>query len=263
MPARQPTLYIPHGGGPYSYVDLGQPPGQVAHLVDQWRSIGDLQPTAVIVISAHWEAGVPTVQTATRPPMLYDYSGFPAAAYELQWPAPGSPQLAARVRSLLTRAGIPSAEDAERGYDHGTFVPMGRSFPRADVPTIQLSLVQGLDPAAHLAIGRALAPLRDEGVLLLGSGMSYHNMRGFRAAAADGGARAFDAWLSDTARADPDARHAALLDWETAPSARAVHPRAEHLLPLMVVSGAAHSEPGAVTWRGTVFGKPVSAVQFG
>ena len=131
----------------------------------------------MVVVSAHWEEPVSTVMTSPRPPLLYDYGGFPPETYRIAWPAPGAPQLAARVRALLEGAGFPTAEDAERGFDHGTFVPLKLAFPEADVPAIQLSLVEGLDPERHLALGRALAPLRDEDVLLVGSGMSYHNMR--------------------------------------------------------------------------------------
>ncbi len=117
--------------------------------------------------------------TSPQPPMYYDYGGFPPEAYTITWPAPGNPALAERVVQLLGDAGIPAKTDARRGFDHGTFVPFKLSWPDADVPTIQLSLKAGLDPREHLAIGRALAPLRDEGVLILGSGMSYHNMRDF------------------------------------------------------------------------------------
>src|SRR5690606_22687549 len=130
-------------------------------------------------ISAHWEQEVATLMSASHPEMLYDYSGFPPQTYEIKWPAPGDPQLAGEVQSLLAEAGIPSELDAQRGFDHGTFVPLALSYPQADIPTLQLSLLAGLDPAEHLRLGRALAPLRDEGVLILGSGMSYHNMRGF------------------------------------------------------------------------------------
>ena len=122
---------------------------------------------------------MPTVQSAANPGMLFDYTGFPPHTYELSWPAPGNPALATRVQQLLGAAGIPSAADPKRNFDHGTFVPMLLVDPDATLPTLQLSLDRSLDPVRHIAIGRALAPLRDEGVLILGSGMSYHNMRGF------------------------------------------------------------------------------------
>lgn len=249
-----------------SYVDFNAPKAEVDALAEYWRQVGELpspRPRALLVISAHWEAEVPTLMTSQNPPMLYDYYGFPPAAYEIRWPAPGAPWLCARVQALLTEAGIPSAVDEQRGFDHGTFVPLGRSFPQADVPTAQLSLKSGLDPKLHLGIGRALAPLRDEGVFIIGSGMSYHNMRGFGAPQADAEAQAFDAWLRETIalpRAERDQRLAA---WEQAPSARRVHPREEHLLPLMVVAGAAGDDRGSVPFSGKVFGKAISAAQFG
>ena len=142
------------------------------------------QPRAILAISGHWEEGVPTVNAGAHPPLLFDYAGFPDHTYRLTWPTPGAPELAARVRALLSDAGIVNRTEAARGWDHGIFVPLKVMLPCADIPLIQLSLQRGLDPAAHLAIGRALKPLRDEGVLILGSGQTYHNMRGFFAGGA-------------------------------------------------------------------------------
>ncbi len=268
MPStRMPVVYLPHAGGPYSYVDLGRPREEVDAVVDYWRNIATSlpeKPRALVVISAHWEATVPTVMTSSRPPMLYDYYNFPPASYEIQWPAPGAPDVAARVRELLGAAGIETATDDDRGFDHGTFVPLGRSFPDADVPTLQLSLRSDLDPERHLAIGRALAPLRDEGVLILGSGMSYHNMRGFFRGEGQASAdERFDAWLQATVAKPRADRDAALAEWTKAPDARDVHPREEHLLPLMVVAGAAGDDAATVPFSGSIFGKRVSAVHFG
>jgi aromatic ring-opening dioxygenase catalytic subunit (LigB family) len=195
--------------------------------------------------------------------LLFDYSGFPKASYELTWPAPGSPKVAARVRELLSAAGISSAEDGARGFDHGTFVPLKLTYPDANVPTVQLSLQAGLDPAVHLAIGRALAPLRDEGVFIVGSGMSYHNMRGFFRGGAGPASIAFDTWLGEAVEAAPDERDARLRDWARAPSARECHPREEHLLPLMVIAGAAGTDRGRVAHRQVLMGVTVSAHQFG
>jgi aromatic ring-opening dioxygenase catalytic subunit (LigB family) len=224
-------------------------------------------PRAMVVVSAHWEARVPTVMTNPRPPILYDYSGFPRETYRIPWPAPGDPALAARVRGLLEAAGLPSAEDAARGFDHGTFVPLKLAFPNADLPTIQLSLEKGLDPARHLASGRALAPLRDEEVLLVGSGMSYHNMADFSPwtsrAAVSARSQAFDGWLQRVVAADPATREAELVRWAAAPMARLAHPREEHLLPLMVMAGAAGGEAGRVPYRGSFAGARISAAQFG
>jgi aromatic ring-opening dioxygenase catalytic subunit (LigB family) len=221
------------------------------------------RPRALLVVSAHWEEEVPTVMSSPRPPILYDYYGFPPASYEIQWPAPGDPALAERVLGLLGGAGIAAATDAERGFDHGTFIPFKLSWPDADVPTIQLSLKAGLDPAEHLAIGRALAPLRDEGVLILGSGMSYHNLRDLRSSSAPAAAREFDAWLQGAATANAGERARRLSDWASAPAARRAHPREEHLLPLMVAAGAAGDDAGRVTFGDDWMGVRISAFRYG
>jgi aromatic ring-opening dioxygenase catalytic subunit (LigB family) len=266
MSERLPVAFIPHGGGPWPFVDLGFPRPDVDALAEYLRSVRTLPatpPKALLVISAHWEERVPTVMSAERPPMLYDYYGFPPQSYEITWPAPGDPQLAARVRSLLAAAGLASSANDERGYDHGTFVPLKLTYPEADVPTVQLSLVRGLDPAQHLAIGRALAPLRDEGVFIIGSGMTFHDLRAFGDPRAGPVSETFDAWLRETATLAPEARDARLLEWARAPAARQAHPREEHLLPLMVVAGAAGSDVGTLAYNGTFMGLRLSAYHFG
>jgi aromatic ring-opening dioxygenase catalytic subunit (LigB family) len=212
---------------------------------------------------AHWETTEPTVTTSPAPPLLFDYHGFPPHTYQLTWPAPGSPEVAARVRSLLGAAGIASHEDASRGFDHGVFVPLKVAFPDADIPTVQLSLRRDLDPAEHLAIGRALAPLRDEGVLIVGSGMSYHNMRGFMSGTGRADSERFDAWVAGLIRLSPEDRERALLAWKDAPSARASHPREEHLLPLMVAAGAAGGDAAEHSFRDDPMNVWVSALRFG
>jgi aromatic ring-opening dioxygenase catalytic subunit (LigB family) len=227
------------------------------------RSLPKQPPKALLVVSAHWEETVPTVMTAARPPMLYDYYGFPPEAYQITWPAPGDPPLAARVRQLLGAAGIESGADDKRGFDHGTFVPLKLAYPDAELPTVQLSLRRGLDPDQHLAIGRALAPLRDEGVFIIGSGMTFHNMRAFGDPRARPISEEFDAWLRETAALPEAARNQRLVAWSTAPSARLAHPREEHLLPLMVVAGAAGADRGVAAFEGITMGVRVSAYHFG
>lgn len=264
---RMPAVYLPHGGGPWPFVDLGFPKAELDALAGYLRGLSGVPkqpPKALLVVTAHWEERVPTVSTAERPPMLYDYYGFPPESYRVQWPAPGEPALAARVRSLLEGAGFQTAADSKRGFDHGTFVPLKVAYPKAEVPTVQLSLKAGLDPAEHLAIGRALAPLRDEGIFLVGSGMSFHNMNAFfDARRAVAPAQAFDRWLQEVAVAPRAQREAQLASWASAPGARYSHPREEHLLPLMVMAGAGGDDAGTVAYSGHVFGLPVSAVQFG
>jgi aromatic ring-opening dioxygenase catalytic subunit (LigB family) len=264
--ARLPVVFLPHGGGPWPFVDLriGSKAEQ-AELARYLRSVASVPhtpPKAVLVISAHWEEAVPTVMTSPAPPLLYDYYGFPPESYEITWPAPGEPALAQRVRALLAGAGFESAANAERGFDHGTFVPLKLAYPDADVPTVQLSLKRGLDPKEHLALGRALAPLRDEGVFIVGSGMTFHNLRAFGPQSSQA-AEAFDGWLRETATLGQAERDARLSDWTNAPAARQAHPREEHLLPLMVIAGAAGADRGALAYNGKILDLRLSAYHFG
>jgi aromatic ring-opening dioxygenase catalytic subunit (LigB family) len=199
-----------------------------------------------------------------QPPMVYDYSGFPAHTYKVVYPAPGAPELAARVQALISAAGLPARLDAQRGFDHGTFAPLVVMYPNADVPVLQVSMKTGLDPAEHLALGRALAPLRDEGILIVGSGLSYHNLRMF-GPQAKAPSQAFDTWLQDTlVSCTPAEREARLLQWASAPSARTAHPREDHLIPLMVAVGAAEADPATCVYHeeGVFGGVVVSSFRF-
>jgi aromatic ring-opening dioxygenase catalytic subunit (LigB family) len=228
-------------------------------------------PKAILMISGHWEAPGFTVQTNPNPPMFYDYGGFPAEMYAIQYPAPGSPALAARVVELLTGAGIPVREDAERGFDHGMYSVLAPAWPDAEIPVVQLAIKQSFDPEEHLAVGRALTPLRDEGVLIVASGFSYHNLR-LMGPGAEGPSSQFDEWLCTTLiDSTPVERTARLREWEKAPSARIAQPREDHLIPLMVVVGAAEDDPAVRSyheenWNGTVtassfrFGQPIAAL---
>ncbi len=267
VPTRLPTVYLPHGGGPWPFVDLPMfDKGEMDALATYLRALPGalgVKPKALLVISAHWEAPVATVSSAPAPPMLYDYYGFPPESYRIEWPAPGDPALAARVRALLDAAGFDTAEDTRRGFDHGTFVPLKVSWPDAEIPTVQLSLVASLDPALHLALGEALAPLRDEGVLIVGSGMSYHDVRRLMRKEGRAASESFDAWLRAAATAEPGERAAQLSAWAEAPAARRAHPREEHLLPLMVVAGAAGADRGRVGYSGTFGDARISAFHYG
>ena len=265
MTKRMPVAFLPHGGGPVTHVEMGFAKSDVEPLGAYWRSVRDLppaRPKALLVVSAHWEEPVATVMTSPHPPMFYDYYGFPPEAYQITWPAPGDPALAARVCELLDRAGFATAADGERGFDHGTFTPLKQTYPDADVPVVQLSLVAGLDAALHLRLGRALAPLRDEGVFIVGSGDSFHNMRSFGPAAREPSQK-FNAWLTEAVTGDAGEREKKLAGWEAAPAARVCHPREDHLIPLMVVAGAAGMDAGAVTWRGTFMGSEQVGWHFG
>ena len=220
------------------------------------------KPKALLVVSGHWEEAAFTASTAAAPELIFDYSGFPEHTYRLTWPAPGDPALAGRVAAMLKTAGLPSALNAHRGYDHGVFVPLKVAFPAADIPVVTLSLASSLDPALHIAAGRALAALRDEGVLIVGSGMSFHNLRAYMRPETVERARAFDRWLTETVESDAIERDERLRRWQEAPFAAYAHPREEHLIPLMVVAGAGGDGPGKRVFGDEPMGAAISAFRF-
>lgn len=261
---RMPVLFISHGGGPWPWVDgLREQFAVTEQALRQFPAQLPEQPKAVLVITGHWEERGFTVSTAPHPGMEYDYSGFPPHTYQLRYPAPGLPALAARVRELLQAAGMPVAEDPQRGFDHGTFVPLALMYPDAKVPVVLLSLKSGYDPAAHLAAGAALQPLRDEGILIVGSGLTYHNMRGFRRPESMPVSRQFEDYLNDAiSQHDPQQRNARLLHWDQAPGARLAHPREDHLLPLMVVAGAAGNSIGRRLFLDEALGVVMASYRF-
>ncbi len=271
MTSRMPTLFIPHGGGPCFFMDWNPRDAwdRQRRFLETLSAGLPSRPKALLVISGHWEEPEFTIQAHPAPPLIFDYYGFPPHTYELTWPAKGDPALARHVGNLLRDAGLNCRLDRERGYDHGVFVPLKVAFPEADIPCLQLSLRSDLDAEAHLAAGRALAPLRDEGVLIIGSGNSYHNMSVLMRSMRGGGdgqvhGQAFDRWLTDTVtRADTDARDRLLSTWDQAPGARESNPREEHLVPLHVVAGAAGSDRGQKTLEDHVMGAIESAFRFG
>ena len=240
MSARQPSLFIPHGGGPWPWVSQMRPAfaGLEAYLSDLPGSLPE-PPRAILVVSGHWEEDAFTFTgTAPAQDLEYDYYGFPPETYHIRWPAPGAPELVAEAEKLIAAAGLPAALDPSRRLDHGVFVPLAVAWPEANVPLAQMSLHRSFDPALHIAAGRALAPLRDEGVLILGSGMSFHNLRAYGNPAASAPAAEFDRWLTGAATVPGGERAKLLAEWTEAPHARFCHPRPEHLLPLMVAAGA-------------------------
>lgn len=263
-----PTLFIPHGGGPCFFMDpAGGPPDPMwramqAHLAGLIASLPE-RPRAILLVSGHWEAPVATVHVGDGHPLLFDYFGFPDHTYRLDWPARGAPAVARRAAALLRDAGFATGEEATRGWDHGVFIPMMVAVPDADIPLVQLSLRADLDAQAHMSLGRALAPLRDEGVLIVGSGMSFHNLRA-RGADVTPVADEWDAALT-AAVTDPDpaSRAARVAAWEELPHARFAHPHAEHLLPLMVALGAGGEGAAVRDYRDVVMGWVVSGYRFG
>jgi aromatic ring-opening dioxygenase catalytic subunit (LigB family) len=264
--ARMPTYFLSHGGGPWPWLD-GPFRRQFDALEKQLVALpAELprKPVAVLVVTGHWEEPQFTVGAAERPGMIYDYSGFPAHTYQIEYSAPGAPHVAQRVLELLEGAGIAAALDEQRGFDHGTFTPLAVMYPQADVPVVQLSLKRGYDPQEHLDVGRALAPLRDEGVLIVGSGLSWHNLRMFGPAAKPHSS-AFDAWLHEALVLQPQERTARIVQWDSAPAARIAHPQEDHLAPLFMALGAAERDVATRVYHeeGFMGGVTASSYRFG
>jgi aromatic ring-opening dioxygenase catalytic subunit (LigB family) len=223
------------------------------------------QPRAIVLVSAHWLEPTVSVTSGAKPALIYDYHGFPAHTYGLQYPAPGDPQLAGHITDLLLQAQLPAQQNPSRGFDHGMFIPLLLMFPKAHIPVVQLSLHSTLDAQMHLQIGQTLEPLRSQGVLIIGSGMSFHNMRGYGDPRFGPISDAFDNWLTRAVESEPGQRHQALIEWSQAPSAQLCHPpnAQEHLLPLMVVAGAAHESTGRRVFFDRVMETVLSGFVFG
>lgn len=264
---RMPTLFVPHGAGPCFFMDWNPAHAwdATARFLKSVAASLPAKPKAIVVISGHWLEDEFRVTGASQPGLIYDYNGFPAHTYELRYPAPGEPALAARIVELLGAAGMPASRDDARGFDHGVFIPLKLMFPDAQIPVVQLSLRNDLEPQALLAAGQALAGLRDEGVLIVGSGMSFHNMRGYGDARFGPISDEFDTWLSSVVESEPAQRNAALLAWEQAPSARLCHPPRgeEHLLPMLVAAGAGGDSVGHKLFSDRVMETTLSAFGFG
>jgi aromatic ring-opening dioxygenase catalytic subunit (LigB family) len=265
-PTRQPSIFLPHGGGPCFFMDWTWGPADTwnatKHFLEGLAASLPAQPKALLVISGHWEEPAFSASAVAKPALIFDYSGFPEHTYQLTWPAPGDPDLAEQVIGLLRKSGVPAAASFNRGFDHGVFVPLKVAFPAAQIPVVTLSLVQSLDPSLHIAAGRALAPLRDEGVLIVASGMSFHNLRGYLHPETPKRARAFDAWLTRAVESPSSERDSLLINWREAPFAAYAHPREEHLMPLMVAAGAGGTAPGARIFNGEPMGAAISAYRF-
>jgi aromatic ring-opening dioxygenase catalytic subunit (LigB family) len=263
---RQPAIFLPHGGGPCFFMDWTWGPADTWNATQRFlqglAATLPAPPKAIVVVSGHWEEPAFTVSATQQPALIFDYTGFPAHTYQLTWPAPGSPQLAERVAGLLKQAGLPSAVSKTRGFDHGVFVPLKVAFPEAKIPVVSLSLVASLDPAMHLAAGRALAPLRDEGVLIVGSGMSFHNLRAYLRPETVERARGFDAWLTSAVESPATERDNLLTEWRKAPFAAFSHPREEHLIPLLVAAGAGGDAPGKRIFSDEPMSAAISAYRF-
>lgn len=239
------VMYISHGGGPLPL--LGDPGHARLRQNLEELAASVARPSAIVVFSAHWEEKRPTVTAAATPDLIYDYYGFPDESYSIQYPAPGAPGLARHIVDMLEGQSMGAVIDPQRGFDHGLFVPLKIMYPEADIPCLQVSLLESLSPAQHIGLGRALSGLLDANVLLIGSGFSFHNMKAFFAPGSDEfteGNLSFDRWLRETCTSetlDEAHREKRLLNWHQAPAARMCHPREEHLLPLHVCYGLAGS----------------------
>lgn len=264
----QPTFFLPHGGGPCFFMDWTWGPADTWHplaaFLQNLPATLPEKPKAILLISGHWEEPTFTVNAGAKPALLFDYYGFPAHTYELKYPAPGDPSLAQSIVEHISAGGLSVTTVDDRGFDHGVFVPLKVVFPEANIPIVQLSLDRSLDPEIHLVLGRALAPLRKKGVLIVGSGMSWHNLRLYGSPETLPLSKAFDEWLTNTVeQPSAEKRNQLLAKWLTAPSARTAHPREEHLIPLMVAAGAAGEDPGECVFRDTPLDAVISAYRFG
>lgn len=204
------------------------------------------KPSAIIVISAHWETKFATITSGESPPLIYDYYGFPKESYNIEYPCSGAPNLAQNIYNILEHAGIETRLDGARGFDHGLFVPLKLMFPEANIPCVQLSLLESLDPSEHIRIGHALQQLKYQNLLVVGSGFSFHNLKAFFAPETKESRilnESFESWLNDTCSnksISEENRKARLCEWSKATGARFCHPREEHLLPLHVCYGLAN-----------------------
>lgn len=263
---RQPSIFLPHGGGPCFFMDWTWGPAdtweKTRKFLEGLAESLPAVPKAILVVSGHWEEPMPTVSTAAEPKLIFDYTGFPEHTYRLTWPAPGNPQLANRVVRLLKSAGLQAGVDTTRGFDHGVFVPLKIAFPEAKIPVVTLSLAASLDPPLHLAVGRALSGLREEGVLIVGSGMSFHNLRAYMRPETADRARQFDEWLTRAVDSPSEERSELLSNWRQAPFAEFAHPREEHLVPLFVAAGAGGESPGKLVFSDDPMGAAISAYRF-
>ncbi|NLY64331.1 MAG: dioxygenase [Alcaligenaceae bacterium] len=260
---KMPSYFISHGGGPWPYIqEWDEQYKALRESLEHMPAELPEKPKAILMVSAHWIGPEILIMGNEKPGMYYDYYGFPEHTYHIHYNAPGEPGLAARVQTMLSEAGFETKIDLDRGFDHGAFVPLAVAFPEADIPVVQVSINRNYDPAYHVRMGQALAALRDEGVLIIGSGLSYHNLRLLGPAGKEPSAQ-FDQWLQTAIIGKTLAeRSQALEQWEQAPSARLAHAQEDHLIPLMVAVGAAGDDSATCVYHEkTAFGA-ITATSF-
>jgi len=256
-PRLAPAIFISHGGGPCFFMEGGSftaidKNSDVAQFYrDFAKNFIPVKPKAIVIVSAHWEEATFHITSNPSPKLLFDYYGFPDFTYKLTYPAKCDVDLSKRIQAMLKDGNVPSNLDPNRDWDHGVFVPLKLIYPDADIPLVQISLNSNLDPALHIRLGEILAPLRKEGIMILGSGQATHNM-GMLRSGINGEPPAhvveFLSWMNETAELPTkEARKKRLLEWaKLAPHGRLHHPREEHLIPLHVVAGAAGNHGKAV-----------------
>ena len=264
MKKKGTVLFIPHGGGPLPI--LGDPKHQELVIFLEKIKTKINKPSSIIVISAHWEEDEVNITSGEKPSLIYDYYGFPEESYKITYPAPGNSKLANKIKNLLMAKDINSKLNPERGFDHGVFIPLKIMYPDASITCVQISLLKNLDPKKHIEMGKALSSLMDENILILGSGMSFHNLNillsGSESTDSDNAKnKEFDDWLVNVCAGDKlnnVEKEKALIEWIKAPSARFCHPREEHLIPLHVCYGIKNKKADLV-FNDNVIEKKVSA----
>ncbi|WP_196158408.1 class III extradiol ring-cleavage dioxygenase [Reinekea sp. G2M2-21] len=261
MSDKHSVIFVPHGGGPLPLLGHEPHAGLTRFLSSASKQL--IQPSAIIVVTAHWESSPIRISTAAKPDMLFDYYGFPPETYRYKYPASGHPELAANIIATLQSAGLAAEADPQRGFDHGTFVPLMLMYPDATIPVVQVSLHDSLNPATHIKFGEYLAEFAAQGALILGSGLSFHNLRSMRPDDSGTGNESlvFDRWLADTQTLPTNEAEKRMVNWEDAPYARYCHPREEHLLPLHVCFGVAKAlgKPLQQIYSDALMGSQVSA----
>jgi 4,5-DOPA dioxygenase extradiol len=262
MSLKFPTIFLNHGGGPLPLLNDRAHANLVRHLKSLANTIP--RPRMILLSSAHWETEVITLIGSAEPKLLYDYYGFPPESYSIEYPAKNSPDLVTKCRDFLRKAGISTAFDAQRGYDHGVFVPLKLMYPEGDIPVVQVSLPISRNPELVYEIGKALKSLREEGVLILGSGLSFHNLSAFFQSDCVKSSRSnqFDKALKE-ACLHSESRRADLMRWSSFPHSRYCHPTDDHLMPLLFAAGAADGEPCKIIYEDDLMGAKISGFQFG
>ncbi|TMW59556.1 hypothetical protein Poli38472_004625 [Pythium oligandrum] len=261
---KQPSVFVPHGGGPMPLMNEPSHRAMIKWLTNFQRDFVTTKPDAIVLVTAHWEGRVTQITSSAAPELFYDYYGFPPEAYQIKYPAPGHSELAARIQKLLASQNIPSQLDAKRGYDHGVFVPLNLMFPKADIPVVQMSIYASFDPESHIKLGEALRSLREDNILIIGSGLTYHSSKYPRGHANEASVPFHDylraALVENT---DPAERRRRLQRWTDAPYARGVQPREDHLMPLLVAAGAGLEEPCEEIFYDEIFHALTSGYLFG